>query len=207
MNDRIRVSPVRLIGPKGEQVGILPIKEALSRAADLGLDLVEVAPKARPPVCRIMDYGKFKYETTKKDKAAKKKQIALQMKEMRFRPKIDEHDYQFKAKHIRSFLEAGSKVKAFVIFRGREMAHIDMGRKILDRVGSDMDDIAQVDIPPKLERNNLSMILSPRTDVLKQKQKEKDRAASAAVAESTTQPEREQELDEPDKPDETPSAE
>lgn len=170
MNDRIRISPVRLIGVDGEQVGIVPTSEALQRARELELDLVEVSPNSRPPVCRIMDFGKYKYELSKKDRAAKKKQQSTQLKEMRYRPKIDEHDYSFKTKHVRSFLEAGNKVKAFVMFRGREMAHVEFGRQILSRLSEDIADVATVDVAPSLEGNRMSMILSPRPEVLKKAQ-------------------------------------
>jgi translation initiation factor IF-3 len=173
INRRIRVTPVRLIGPDGEQIGIVPTSEAYNRAQELGLDLVEVSPNSRPPVCRIMDFGKYKYELSKKDKLAKKKQHVFQLKEMRYRPKIDEHDYQFKTKHVREFLESGSKVKAFVLYRGREMAHIELGRKILDRLIEDMSDIAVVDVQPKLEGRNMNMILSPRPEILRKVQSEK----------------------------------
>jgi translation initiation factor IF-3 len=139
----------------------------MQKARELGLDLVEVAPNSRPPVCRIMDYGKFKYELSKKDRAAKKKQQATQLKEMRYRPKIDEHDYQFKTKHVRSFLESGNKVKAFVLFRGREMAHIEFGRTILDRLAEEMADVANLDMEPKMEGNHMTMILAPRSDLVK----------------------------------------
>ena len=174
VNSRIKVSPVRLIGPGGEQFGILPVNEAQARASEMGMDLVEVSPNTRPTVCRIMDYGKYKYELAKKDKLAKKKQHSFQMKEMRFRPKIDEHDYQFKAKHIRQFLESGNKVKAFVILRGREMAHKDIGQRILDRVIEDLADIANVDALPKQERNRINLILSPKPEVVKKMQAEKE---------------------------------
>ena len=137
------------------------------------MDLVEVSPNSRPPVCRIMDFGKYKYELSKKDKLAKKKQHVFQLKEMRYRPKIDEHDYQFKTKHVREFLESGSKVKAFVLYRGREMAHTELGRKILDRLIEDMSDIAVVDVQPKLEGRNMNMILSPKPEILKKVQTEK----------------------------------
>jgi translation initiation factor IF-3 len=173
------VSPVRLIGPDGEQIGIVPTSEALKRAEDYGLDLVEVSPNSRPPVCRIMDYGKYKYEASKKDKLAKKKQHVFQLKEMRYRPKIDEHDYQFKTKHVREFLESGSKVKAFVLYRGREMAHIELGRKILDRLVEDMSDIAVVDSPPKLEGRNMNMVLSPKPEIMKKVQSEKAKKKEA----------------------------
>lgn len=148
-------------------MGIVPTNEALQKAREQGLDLVEVAPNSRPPVCRIMDYGKYKYELSKKDRAAKKKQQATQLKEMRYRPKIDEHDYNFKTKHVRTFLEAGNKVKAFVLFRGREMAHVEFGRSILDRLAEEMSDIANVDMMPKMEGNHMTMILAPNADAIK----------------------------------------
>jgi len=165
-----------LIGPEGEQVGILPIGEALERARERGMDLVEVAPDSRPPVCRIMDFGKYKYELAKKDKVSKKRQHALQLKEMRYRPKIDDHDYDFKTRHVREFLEAGSKVRVFVMFRGREMTHQEFGRKILNRVKEDLEDIAQVDVAPKMEGYTMSMILSPKAGLLKKIQAEKEAA-------------------------------
>ena len=161
------MSPVRLIGPDGDQLGIVPTEQALERARDHGLDLVEVAPTSRPPVCRILDYGKYKYELAKKDRLAKKKQHSFQLKEMRYRPKIDQHDFDFKTKHVREFLEAGSKVKAFVMFRGREMAHTEFGRKILDRVAEELKDIAHIETVPKLEGRTMTMILGPNPDVLK----------------------------------------
>lgn len=160
-----------MIGPEGEQIGILPTSEALQRAEELGLDLVEVSPNSRPPVCRILDYGKYKYELSKKDRLAKKKQHSAQLKEMRYRPKIDEHDFQFKTKHVRSFIEAGSKVKAFVIFRGREMAHTEFGRKILDRVAEELKDIATVEVHPRLDGRHMSMVLAPNADMLKRMKK------------------------------------
>jgi len=145
----------------------MPISEALIRSRDMELDLVEVSPNSRPPVCRILDYGKFKYEQSKKEKQAKKRQHSYQLKEMRYRPKTDDHDYNFKGKHVRQFLESGSKVRVFVMFRGRELAYTDRGRVLLDRVAQDMDDIATVDQPPKREGRHMSMILSPRSEILK----------------------------------------
>lgn len=183
INGRIRVSPVRLIGPQGEQIGILPIGEAQARADDVGLDLVEVAPKSKPPVCRIMDYGKFKYELAKKDKISKKKQHSFQLKEMRFRPKVDEHDYQFKLKHVREFLESGSKVRVFVMFRGREVVHVEFGKRILDRMVEDLKEIARIDVPAKKEGKTLSMIMSPNPEVIRQV-----KAAKLAQIEESTQP-------------------
>ncbi len=172
------MSPVRLIGPEGEQVGILPTKEALERAQALGLDLVEVSPNSRPPVCRILDYGKYKYELSKKDRQAKKRQHSFQLKEMRFRPKIDEHDFQFKTKHVRNFLESGSKVKVFVMFRGREMAYTEHGRRVLDRVAEELADVGTVESMPRLEGRHMNMIMAPTADVMKElKQKaEKEKA-------------------------------
>lgn len=152
-----------MIGPEGEQIGILPINEARQRAKDHGLDLVEVSPNSKPPVCRIMDYGKYQYEQSKKAKLAKKKQHVVQLKEMRYRPKIDEHDYRFKTNHVRDFLESGSKVRIFVRFAGREMAHQDQGRKILDRIADELSDICTVGQQPKMEGRRMTMILNPIT--------------------------------------------
>ncbi|HWR82330.1 MAG TPA: translation initiation factor IF-3 [Candidatus Deferrimicrobium sp.] len=174
MNYQIRMSPVRLIGPEGEQIGIVPVKEALDRARELGLDLVEVSPTSRPPVCRILDYGRFKYELSKKDKAAKKKQHSFQMKEMRYRPKIDDHDFEFKTRHVREFLESGSKVRTFVIFRGREMAYVELGRKILDRLAQDLASIAIIEAPPKLDGKNMSMVLIPKPEILRKRKQVKE---------------------------------
>jgi translation initiation factor IF-3 len=182
VNDRIRVSPVRLIGAEGEQLGIVPVNEALSRALELGLDLVEVSPTARPPVCRIMDYGKYKYELAKREKQAKKKQHSFQLKEMRYRPKIDEHDYQFKTKHVREFLISGSKVRAMVFFRGREMSRLEYGKKVLERLEEDLKEIAVVDSPARMEGRNMSMVLSPKADVVKKAQ-----AAKAEIQEKKQQ--------------------
>ncbi|MFH2050397.1 MAG: translation initiation factor IF-3 [bacterium] len=172
INHRIRVTPIRLIGAEGEQVGIIPTAEALQRAQELGLDLVEVSPTSRPPVCRILDFGKFKYELAKKDKMAKKKQHSFQLKEMRFRPKIDEHDFQFKTKHVRNFIEAGSKVKVFVMFRGREMAHVEFGRDVLDRVAKELEDIAIVETIPRLDGRNMNMVVTPKPEVFLKMKKE-----------------------------------
>ena len=157
----IRVSPIRLIGPDGEQIGIIPTKEALDRARELGLDLVEVAPNSRPPVCRILDFGKYKYDMAKKAAQSKKKQHSVGLKGMRFRPKIEEHDYQFKKKHVQTFLEQGNKVKCFVLFRGRERAHTEFGRRILDRLAEDLAEIASVENDPKMEGNSMTMLLAP----------------------------------------------
>lgn len=136
--------------------------EALAMAQEQGYDLVEVAPKSTPPVCRIMDYGKYKYEQSKRAKEAKKHQHVTHVKEMKFRPKTEDHDYQFKLKHVISFLESGDKVKATVRFRGREMTHIELGRRILEKIIEDTKDIASVEQQPKLEGRNMTLVVAPR---------------------------------------------
>jgi len=180
---------VRLIGPEGEQVGIVPTNEALSRARELGLDLVEVSPNSRPPVCRILDFGKYKYELSKRDKVAKKKQHTFQLKEMRYRPKIDDHDFDFKLNHIRGFLMEGSKVRAFVMFRGREMAHIEFGRAILDNLVKQTADIANVDIAPVLEGNTMNCVLSPKPELLKKLSQQRAQAVANMKKEKPEIPE------------------
>jgi translation initiation factor IF-3 len=153
---------VRVIGVEGEQIGILATRDALRLAQEKGYDLVEVSPNAKPPVCKIMDYGKYKYELSKKAKDAKKKQHSLHLKEMRFRPKTEDHDYTFKMKHIREFLSHGSKVKVFVEFRGREMTHKEFGQKVMDRLQADLTDVGIVEQKPKMEGRNLTMIVVPK---------------------------------------------
>jgi len=153
---------VRVITGEGEQLGILPISEALRIAQERELDLVEVAPEAVPPVCRIMDFGKFKYQQSRRAKDARKKQTIIQVKEVKMGPKTDDHDFQFKARHVRRFLEDGNKAKVTIRFRGREMAHTELGRKLLDRMSQDLSDIATVESFPKLEGRNLVMILTPK---------------------------------------------
>ncbi len=162
MNRQIRISPVRLIDEDGSQLGITPLDEALRIADERGLDLVEVAPSANPPVCRIMDYGKYKYEESKKAKKALKKQHLIQVKEIKLRPKTEEHDFQFKLRHARKFLEEKNKVKFTMIFRGRELQHVDRGKKILVKVSEEMKDIAFVENGPRLEGRNMIMIVSPK---------------------------------------------
>jgi len=151
-----------LIDTTGEQIGIVPTREALRMALEKGFDLVEISPTAKPPVCKIMDYGKYKYELNKKAKSAKKKQHIIQMKEMRLRPKIEEHDYQFKLKHIQEFLEEGNKVKVFVEFRGREMAHQELGHKIIQRLEEDLKDLGIIEQKAKMEGRNLSLTFMPK---------------------------------------------
>jgi translation initiation factor IF-3 len=161
VNDRIRAPQVRLVGPDGSQIGIVSIQDALRRAQDLDLDLVEVAPQANPPVCRIMDYGKFKYERDVRQKEARKKQARVEVKEMKMRPKIDPHDYRTKKGHIERFLGQGNKVKLTIMFRGREMAHPELGQRILERLADDLSPIAHVEVPSKLDGRNMTMVFAP----------------------------------------------
>jgi translation initiation factor IF-3 len=152
---------VRLIDDQNNQLGVLSLDAALRIANEKGLDLVEVAPQANPPVCRLMDYGRFKFETVKRDKDQRRKQNVIKLKEMKLRPKVAEHDFQTKFKGLKQFLEAGEKVKVTIMFRGREMVHQDIGRKILERVADDARTFAVVERQPLLEGKNLFMILAP----------------------------------------------
>ena len=151
---------VRLIGEQGEQLGVFPVPEALSIARERGLDLVEVAPTAVPPVCRLLDYGRFKYEQEKKEREARKNQKTVLMKEIRLRPKTDEHDIEFKAKQIERFVEEGDKVKVTIRFRGREMVHPNVGRQLLEVVADRVKDHAMVERMPLMEGNTMTMILT-----------------------------------------------
>ncbi len=161
MNERIRAREVRLVDTDGTQLGIKPLPEALHIARQQDLDLVEVAPDANPPVCRIMDYGKFKYERDIRQKEARKKQSRVEVKEIKFRPKIDRHDYATKKGHVERFLRAGAKVKITIMFRGREMAHTDLGRKILDRLVEELGETVVVEAMPKQEGRNMTMVIAP----------------------------------------------
>jgi len=149
------------VGSDGSQIGIVSIDDALRRARELDLDLVEVAPLAQPPVCRIMDYGKYKYERDVRQKEARKKQVRVEVKEIKMRPKIDRHDYGTKKGHVERFLKAGARVKVTIMFRGREMAHTDLGRKLLDRLTEDLRELATVETYPKLDGRNMVMVLAP----------------------------------------------
>jgi translation initiation factor IF-3 len=161
-NRRIRVKEVRLISSAGEQVGIMPTADALKMAEDEGLDLVEVSPDAKPPVCKVMDFGKFKYESEKREKEAKKKQHVIVTKEIKFRPKIDPHDLGVKFRHIQEFIAEDFKVRVTVMFRGREMAHQDMGRAMLKKMADDLAETTVLEQPPKMEGANLSLLLGPK---------------------------------------------
>jgi translation initiation factor IF-3 len=153
---------VRVIDENGQQVGIMSLGDALRLAESKELDLVEVSPMARPPVCRIMDYGKFKYEQAKKAQEARKKQAVVSIKEIKMRPKTDEHDFDFKLKNVRRFLGEGSKTKITVVFRGREMAHPEFGRRMLDRVTDELKDVATIEQSPRMEGRTISMIVAPK---------------------------------------------
>lgn len=161
-NELIHAREVRVIGAEGEQLGILQRNEAIAMAREIGCDLVEVSSNATPPVCRIMDYGKFKYEQQKKKQDAKKRQAVVQVKEIKVRPKTDEHDYETKLKHIRSFLEDGDRCKVTVFFRGREIVHKDRGIEILERIVKDLEDVGNVEQEPRAEGRTLQMLVVPK---------------------------------------------
>ena len=166
MNDRIRVPRVRVVGADGSQVGILEINEALDMAQSQDLDLVEVAAQADPPVCRIMDYGKYKYDQAVKQKESRKRQSLVVVKEIKMRPKIDIHDYGTKKGHVVRFLRQGAKVKVTIMFRGREMAHLDLGKRLLDRLAEDVSEIAKVEVPAKVDGRNMTMVLNPLKEAI-----------------------------------------
>jgi len=153
---------VRVVGAESDQLGIMPLKEALALAESQHLDLVEVSPNSTPPVCRIMDYGKYKYQQSKKQQEARKKQVQIQLKEIKLRPKTDEHDLQFKIKHARRFIEEGNKAKISVIFRGREITHTELGQRALDRFVEELEDIANIEVRPRMEGRNMYIIVSPK---------------------------------------------
>ena len=153
---------VRLIGPEGDQFGVVETQEALKRAVEYGLDLVEVSPQAVPPVCRIMNFSKFKYDQEKKEKAARKRQRVIHVKEIRLKPKIGEHDYQTKLHHVQRFLKRGDRIKVTLVFRGREMAHQELGRAILDRFAKDISDIGEIEKGPLSEGRSLVMIVGAK---------------------------------------------
>jgi translation initiation factor IF-3 len=195
LNDRIRSPQVRLVGADGEQIGVVATQEALRMAREIDLDLVEVAPQANPPVCRIMDYGKFKYERDIRQKEARKKQARTELKEIKFRPKIDAHDYGTKKGHVERFLRGGHKVKVTIMFRGREMTHTELGRKILDRLVGDLGEMVTVESMPKQEGRNMIMVISPNKRYMEQLARAKALQPEAQlepeqrVAESEPEPE------------------
>ena len=162
VNGAIRAPQVRCIDPDGEQLGVLDTRDAISKAEDFGLDLVEVQPNVDPPVCKILDYGKYKYEAQKRANEARKKQKIIEVKEIKLRPNIDEHDYQVKMRNVVKFLSGGDKVKVTLRFRGREMAHQELGANVLTRVREEMDEIAKIEAMPKMEGRQMIMVLAPK---------------------------------------------
>ncbi|WP_088553681.1 translation initiation factor IF-3 [Calderihabitans maritimus] len=164
INEEIRAREVRLIDVEGQQIGIMPLRDALKVAQGKGLDLVEVAPNANPPVCRIMDYGKYKYEQSKKEREARKKQKVINVKEVKLRPSIEEHDFQVKLRNAIRFLKHGDKVKVTIMFRGREISHAELGKELCDRLAEEVKDLASVERPPKVEGRNMVMILMPKQE-------------------------------------------
>jgi translation initiation factor IF-3 len=153
---------VRVIANDGAQLGVMPVEQAIAAAEERGLDLVEVAPLARPPVVKIMDYGKYKFEQAKAARAAKKKQHVIHLKEVKYRPGIDDHDFAFKTRHAREFLQDGNKVKVTMMYRGRQLAHTQLGREVLDRVAAELKDVGKIEQEPKLEGRNMSMVIAPK---------------------------------------------
>ena len=164
MNRLIRAEAIRVIGDDGSQLGVMTVEEALRKAAEVGLDLVEVSPTAEPPVCRIMDYGKFRYEASKKQQEAKKKQTVIEVKEIKLRPKTEAHDLNFKVKNIRKFLSQKNKVKVTLRFRGREIVYADtLGLEVLKKIGEELEDVAVILQEPKMEGRQMAMFLGPKT--------------------------------------------
>ncbi len=181
INHRIRVPEIRVILEE-EQLGIMPTHEALRLAEEKGLDLVEISPRAFPPVCRIMDYGKYKYEEAKKKQQARKRASTTETKEIKFRPKTEEHDMDFKVKHVRRFLEGGNKVRLAVVFRGREITHPQTGMAVLNRVVERCSDIASVEATPNMEGRRMIMVIAPKPGVVRKAQEAKKAAAAAQQA-------------------------
>ena len=162
MNDQIEAPQVRVVDADGEMVGVISVEEGVELAYDSGLDLVEVSPNADPPVCKVLDYGKYKYEAQKKANEARKKQKTIDVKEIKMRPGIDEHDYQVKMRSVRRFLDEGDKVKMTIRFRGREMAHQELGMKVLDRVRDELEELVKVEQFPKSEGRLMTMVIAPK---------------------------------------------
>src|SRR5512134_11286 len=181
-NRRIKAREVRVVGPEGDQLGVLPIEQALARAQELGMDLVEISPTAKPPVCKIMDYGKFKYLEKKKQNEAKKKQVVVQLKEVKLRPRTEEHDYEVKLRKIREFLGEANKARVTVMFRGREMSHRELGQKVLQRIIEDLRDVAVIESAPRMEGRQMFMILAPNPKMLQSQREAKAKGEAAPAA-------------------------
>lgn len=186
INDRIRVPEVRLVGPNGEQVGIVRVEDALRLAQEADLDLVEVAPDARPPVAKLMDFGKYKYESDMKARDARRNQANTILKEIRFRLKIDEHDYGTKKGHVERFLKGGDKVKVMIMFRGREQSRPEMGMRLLQRLAEDVVELGHVESTPRLDGRNMTMVLGPnkkKAEAQKEQRRAREKAEAAAQSE------------------------
>ena len=184
VNERIRIREVRLIDEEGQQVGVIPTREALEMARQRGLDLVEVAPNAMPPVCRLMDYGKYRYEQSRKERESRKNQHVVELKEVRIRPKIDDHDLETKGRQAAKFLAAGDKVKMTVLFRGREMAHPDIGKGLLDQLAEQLRGHGTIEQPPRMEGRTMTMLLNPVRPKHSQQEREDAQRRDEAQAEN-----------------------
>ncbi|HEX5968177.1 MAG TPA: translation initiation factor IF-3 [Intrasporangium sp.] len=185
INERIRVPEVRLVGPNGEQVGIVRVEDALRLAEEANLDLVEVAPMAKPPVAKLMDFGKFKYEAAMKAREARKNQVNTVIKEIKLRPKIDPHDYGTKRGHVERFLKAGDKVKVTIMFRGREQSRPELGRRLLERLAEDIADLGYVESAPKQDGRNMIMVIGPtkkKAEAKAEQRRARDRSAADAAS-------------------------
>ncbi len=178
-NEQIRAKDVRLIGQEGEQLGVVQFRDALRLAQEASLDLVEVAPTAKPPVCRIMDYGRFKYEQAKRDKEARKKQRVGDLKEVKMRPNIDDHDFNFKSRNAQRFLKEGNKVKVTIMFRGREIVHQDLARALVARFATAVGDVGVIERPPRVEGRNMIIIVAPKAEVMAEARASAARPAAA----------------------------
>nr|WP_323740626.1 translation initiation factor IF-3 [Mumia zhuanghuii] len=186
VNDRIRANEVRLVGPNGEQVGIVRLDDALRLAQESDLDLVEVAPTARPPVCRLMDYGKFKYEAAQKARESRRNQTHTIIKEMKLRPKIDQHDYDTKKGHVERFLKQGDKVKITIMFRGREQSRPELGFRLLQRLAADIEELGFIEASPRQDGRNMTMVVAPhkkKSEARVEAKEAKDRQMAERAAE------------------------
>lgn len=182
VNDEIRAREVRVIDKEGQQAGIMSVRDALRMAAESGLDLVEISPTAKPPVCRVMDFGRFKYEQSKRDKEARKKQRVIHIKEVKMRPTIEDHDFEVWVRRTEKFLEEGDKIKGIITFRGREIVHADLGRKVLDRLAERVAELAVIERPAKVEGRNMIMILNPKPEVVARAEQRAAKEAKEAKA-------------------------
>ncbi|NHM26095.1 translation initiation factor IF-3 [Desulfofundulus sp. TPOSR] len=187
VNEEIRAREVRVVDPSGNQLGIMPVREALRLAEERQLDLVEIAPQAKPPVCRLMDYGKYKYEQSKREKEAKKRQRIINIKEVKLRPSIEEHDFQVKARNAARFLKEGDKVKATIMFRGREIMHTQLGHQLLLRLAEQVKDLSIIERQPKLEGKNMVMILAPRQDIKPENKQESKQETKQEIQQEVNQ--------------------